>query len=103
MSGIYIPGMEMPEGGYACPLFDDYGRCAIVGERCGDCVNGRPSFCPLLPVPDHGDLIDRDALIAQYSGNIFTAKTDYAEGLRDIIADIQYAPVIIPADREVEE
>ena len=45
---ILIKGMKMPE---SC------GKC-FVGNR-EICVNG----CPLVPVPPHGDLIDRDALI----------------------------------------
>lgn len=39
------------------------------------------------------EYINRDELLAQYTGNILTAKIDYAEGLRDVIQDIKDAPV----------
>jgi hypothetical protein len=55
-----------------------------------------------IPVPPHGRAIDADALISQYKGNILTAQTDYAEGLRDAIADIKTAPTIVEAEEEKE-
>ena len=39
-------------------------------------------------------LIDADALIAQYKGDVLTAQVDYAEGVRDVIEDIKNAPSI---------
>ena len=67
MSGVYIKGMEMPTGCDTCPF-----------EVFGDCYGGKAKFimdideevamgvrhknCPLTPIPDHGRLIDADAL-----------------------------------------
>ena len=75
MSGIYIPGMEMPTSCSECfSHYDGYCQASIdyadtdnfpshreinrrtYGER-------REDFCPLIPVPDHGRLIDADALM----------------------------------------
>ena len=64
--GVYINGMEMPKSCYVCPF------CDYVSARC-DAVKGNPytpesryekraDFCPLVPVPDHGRLIDADEL-----------------------------------------
>ena len=39
------------------------------------------------------EYINRDEFLAQYTGNILTAKVDYAEGMRDVIQDIKDAPV----------
>lgn len=39
-------------------------------------------------------LIDADALLSQYHGNILTAQIDYAQGARDIIDDIRNAPTV---------
>lgn len=39
-------------------------------------------------------LIDANALVSQYKGNILTAQTDYAQGCRDIIDDIKAAPTV---------
>lgn len=38
--------------------------------------------------------IDADALLNKYKGNILTAQTDYAQGVRDIIDDIINAPTV---------
>ena len=73
--GVYIKGMEMPE---SCPcelLGIGYDlSCSFVGgiparvkEYYECCQNGtRPSWCPLVPVPPHGRLIDADALMKEF-------------------------------------
>lgn len=63
MSGIYIPGMEMPKSCFECRFSID-GFCYASGHvniRAND-ERQITSYCPLIPVPDHGDLIDRDKL-----------------------------------------
>lgn len=67
--GIYIKKMEMPESCYYCPFADGVWqkdkRCLINGKempRDGRDVQQNHINCPLIPVPPHGDLIDRDAL-----------------------------------------
>lgn len=39
-------------------------------------------------------LIDADAFLSNYKGNILTAQTDYAQGARDIMDDIRNAPTV---------
>ena len=68
---VVVKGMEMPE---SCPCellgtgYDLYcsfarGIPARVKEYYECCQNNkRPSWCPLVPVPPHGRLIDADAL-----------------------------------------
>lgn len=83
MSGIYIKGMEMPTSCHECVA--GYGGCCYVApaEADGICPDqGRAYFCPLVPVPEHGDLIDRDALP--------TSRVEWE--------DIVNAPTIIPAE-----
>ena len=53
-----------------------------------------------VPLPPHGRLIDADALLSQYKGNIWTAQTDYADGFRDVAKDIADAPTIIEAEED---
>ena len=76
MSDIIIKGMEMPTAEEKCKF------CQPAPFRAPFCViNGvchGVDDCPLVPVPPHGDLIDRDAY--QYSG------------------DLVDEPVIIPAE-----
>lgn len=118
MSDVLIMGMKIPKSCYNCTylhwsnFWQVYVCCAVLWEGASVLINGnevksdiiirsgRGDNCPLVEVPEHGRLIDADALLGQYNGNIFTAKTDYAEGLRDIIADVKNAPTIIPAVKE---
>ena len=53
---VLIKGMEMPS---KC------GECFLRVEECKQRIymEKRPPHCPLVEVPPHGDLIDRDALI----------------------------------------
>jgi hypothetical protein len=59
---IYIEGMEMPKNCEDCP----FGWYTRTGEKfCLTMIHGWQSNCPLIPVPNHGDLIDRDELLAE--------------------------------------
>lgn len=62
---VYIRGMEMPNNCRDCPLEDAYEgyNCRIVEKSANWGLEGRPSWCPLAPVPPHGRLIDADALM----------------------------------------
>jgi hypothetical protein len=56
---VYIPGTEMPKSCHECVA--GYGGCCFVApaESDGICPDqGRADFCPLVPVPDHGRLVD---------------------------------------------
>ena len=62
--GVYIKDMAMPKSCLECPFKidgDDGGICPYVGNYCADYESDRHKDCPLVPVPPHGDLIDRDA------------------------------------------
>ena len=105
--GIYLPNMEMPT---SCPCellgigYDLYcsfagGIPARVEEYYECCQNGtRPSWCPLVPVPPHGDLIDRDALIKELE---ITEEDDHngATLLMAVFLEVlKSAPTIIEAE-----
>lgn len=83
---VLIKGMKMPK---TCMN----GGCPIDGKYCdlwwkaGGGSYGRHRDCPLIEIPDHGDLIDRDALNA----------TDSWEWIK------HGAPVVIPAERSEDE
>ena len=65
MSDVLIKNMKMPKNCTECPLETDYGTCGYylpTKDNESD-YQKRPAFCPLIEVPPHGDLIDRDALI----------------------------------------
>ena len=56
--------MEMPKNCNSCRLLDwSNGCCSLTNEATTNrrCVY-RMAWCPLIELPPHGDLIDRDAL-----------------------------------------
>lgn len=83
---VLIVGIEKPINCRLCFASDDESRfCRAAKEYIP--MLGKPKFCPLIELPDHGDLIDRDALNA----------TDSWEWIR------HGAPVVIPAARRDED
>ena len=70
---ILIKGLEMPKSCYSevysengyCPFhfFDYHGRshCSISACKC--LKTRRPKGCPLVLVPEHGDLIEKDSVL----------------------------------------
>lgn len=95
MSGIYIKGMEMPKAGNWKTIRIYYdGTCAEPNWQ-GDCKVMKG--CEAVPVPDHGDLIDRDELI-----NRVDLFIDSAAGVANMAVwagDVADAPAVIPAER----
>ena len=94
MSGVYISGRKPPNSCDDCWVSD----CPHDEHIDGYKMMCRPSYCPLIPVPDHGRLIDeQDALKAVEQGA--PTLVDRV-GLSKILFD---APTIIPADKEEKE
>ena len=102
--GVYIKGMEMPKGCFECPMRrkvdPDTIKCLATGERFEETFAGtietrNRGNCPLVPIPPHGDLIDRDELM-KHKGNCYDADGHllYAVGTGSIMC----APTIIPAE-----
>ena len=101
---VYIRGLEMPTNCEKCPFLDyEEGFCLASGVKgksgwyesvlCpGSIKDSRHEDCPLIPVPDHGRLIDADVLM---SG------VDDCDDVMFVWA-ITDAPTIIPADKEGE-
>lgn len=58
--GIYIKDMEMPKVCYDCD-FCTYGFCSRIERYVTDSYS-REEDCPIIGLPPHGDLIDRDEL-----------------------------------------
>ena len=114
MSGVYIPGMKMPETCGECPFVMDADD--VAPSQCGrtdftlrdGIVDpfGKPEWCDLYDVPDHGRLIDaeafREEMDKHYPFDKFTqskhGEADVAKGT--ILLMLADAPTIIPADKE---
>ena len=86
MSGIYIKGMEMPKDG-SCVTVRIWSDGRVVG------VHNDSFVKQAISVPDHGRLIDADAL-----------KEEWRNGFHRKIVDalMEDAPTIIPADKDGE-
>lgn len=108
MSGVYISGMEMPTSCSVCEL------CGCYKEKKGDVyrcdITMRPvkffeirlDSCPLVPVPDHGRLIDADAMYRKIKTecNPYGKPTIGFEDGKKVLSIIDKAPTIIPANKE---
>lgn len=85
--------MEMPTSCILCDLSHEDGWCPVKKDYID-----RYSFetCPLVPVPEHGDLIDRDVLRAEVKK--YATPSDAW-----VFSLIRTAHTIIPAELSKEE
>ena len=93
---ILIKGMEMPTRCCFCKIYvEDIYYCPMLGREIENpwADDGVELDCPLVPVPPHGDLIDRDAL-----KNVCKENAKSGIGLWVDYMDISLAPTIIPAE-----
>lgn len=97
---VYIKGMELPTACCACPCSYD-NICAVNNEypTFAEWYEDKPDWCPLIPVPDHGRLIDADALAKHITVEWFCGNKRMNVPWRSV----EDAPTIIPADKEGEE
>ena len=113
---ILIKGMEMPKDCPMCPLahWDVAGTFTGCNIVCGKKYamsdreyanrDTRPDWCPLVPVPPHGRVIDADALLNKHFGKMYFEKVVTATkeemdiALTNIPLVINNAPTIIPAE-----
>lgn len=122
--GIYIKGMKLPPTCFFCPFRNktnpDDVFCLALNvefEETYALITGkRYKDCPLIPVPDHGRLIDADKLIDslekqrtvilhQLPGvhsrtDGYTSEDYVFERNGDMISILRNYAAIIPADRE---
>ena len=99
MSGIYIPGMEMPELGFVEVRIHPDGRCETRDEADVPCVTHTA-----IPVPDHGRLIEAEAVkeLLKPVDSIRNYEPEWTWGElyeSDCVA-IDKLPTIIPASKE---
>ena len=100
---VYIKGMEKPTKCGECPCFNgEYYYCQAADIE-DAYYSEAPADCPLLPVPDHGRLIDADKLVdthfsKEYLQKAMTAnKDEMGVALINIPLVINNAPTIIPS------
>lgn len=107
MSGVYIPGMQMPKSCVDCILSNKFfGQLGCNKLDLDEYLHNetRHPDCPLISVPDHGRLIDADALYRQIKTecNPYGKPTiGFDDGLK-VLGIIGRTPLIIAADKEGE-
>ena len=109
---ILINGMAMPQNCRECRFMETVHR--LDGRERYICIahlneitnlKERLDTCPLVELPDHGDLIDRDKLIFALEMQDYSCAPDTLEEwtptdmTKAEIADLKCAPVVIPAER----
>lgn len=100
---VYIKGMNLPIDCPYCPLAhwnfkNEFMGCEIAKKHFSTeelYADGRPEFCPLIHVPEHGRLIDADALM-MHKGNCYDADGHLLHAVGT--GNIMCAPTIIPAE-----
>ena len=99
--GVMIKGMEMPKSCKDCPCktADAFGGlgCQATGYIPLMKANqDRPDWCPLVPIPPHGRLIDADELKKESQYGFFPHEDE------KIIfeSDVDDVPTIIPAEED---
>ena len=103
---VYIHNMEMPDKCGHCRFANAF-DCTVTGSFISTHSIRQPD-CPLVPVPEHGDLIDRVEFRREMDKNYpFDKFTQSKHGEADnakrtIIQMLANAPTIIPADKEGE-
>ena len=93
MSGIYIPGLSVPENKAIAVVIHPDGTAYTAKMFAGVCAEYLKD-CVAIPVPDHGRLIEAERLKEVFHRNVASGEAF------DQLIDI--APTIIPADKEGE-
>lgn len=107
---VLIKGLKMPtsclKGG--CPI--DGFHCQLWEDKYWSRVESpekmRHRDCPMIELPDHGDLIDRSALLARYAEEVKPSNnSDFMRPPRwnDAVQLTELAPVVIPVERSEDE
>ena len=103
MSNILIKGMEIEENCVNCPARHGAECWASHCARIPDYHKSRPSWCPLVPVPPHGDLVDRDEIIEAGKSHPTYKNSKIVKAVVDkACCLLKTATVVIPANKEGE-
>ena len=112
--GIYIKGMKMPSCCMFCPISNASG-CGMMNPpvlmTSKEMLADRPDWCPLVPVPPHGRLIDADEAISPMEKTFEDfdetfkgfpkPERKFVKGIQNgFIKYIKDQPTVIPAEEE---
>ena len=108
---VLIKGLKMPKNCTVCP-FKGFDRAKGKGNICTidetitlhavldglDVKFVNIGDCPLVPIPDHGDLIDRDEA-ADDACLIWGRNSSGDDAAQEIIEHLRKMKAVIPAER----
>ena len=105
---VYIKGFKFPDNCWQCPMVGGYELSDEVKTRystlhcrllkCKTPAGEKPKNCPLIPVPDHGRLIDADKADSRFTPD-FTELSDFQCGWNAAMKRVcEDAPTIIEAE-----
>lgn len=95
---ILIPG-EMPTSCARCPCANDETPFCRAANKYIPML-GKPEWCPIIELPPHGDLIDRDHLsVVCYTGTEGLEDT-FDNGVAWTLEYIDKLTPVIPAEEE---
>lgn len=105
MAGVYIKGMDKPKECRDCP-FNIVGLCtakvAVFGKE--SLHDPGELWCPLVEVPDHGDLIDRETIVDSVCDGVCScSECSFNQNPFDscvLQTNLEKLKVVIPADKE---
>ena len=100
MSGIYIKGLGMPTECYGLRMIIYPNGQVIIPKST---YWEEPNGVEAIPVPDHGRLIDADALVLPPNLNDWNSVAEYVENIADCWKAVDNATTIIPADMEKKD
>lgn len=103
MSDLIIHGMGMPSCCMFCPLSNGAG-CGLTNPpvlmTSKEMLAHRPDWCPLVPVPPHGRLIDADAFDerVRIAGGLADEELsdDFKDGIQTTLLLLKTQATIIP-------
>ena len=104
---VLIKNIEIPSKCIECRLMrrcgkDDldyiYMPTRVYVEDLTNAYKPRPEYCPLVPVPPHGRLIDADAVERNLVKMQMAQKSVVGHGIRKSRAVVRDMATIIPAD-----
>lgn len=97
---VLIKNFEKPDHCLRCPMRGINDECLLQSvEDCNKYEEWGQQManCPLVPIPPHGDLIERKTVYLT-DFEIVVCNGDYKEGMKNLLKKIEFAPIIIPAE-----
>lgn len=103
---VLICGMKIPKNCSTCPcfqydMFDDDidGYCKTLKVKITDSDEHHPN-CPLVEIPSHGDLVDKDKLMQE----VMDSDLDHLQrdDWKEVIQIVSDADVVIEAEGETK-